>query len=73
MTPPDPAVIGAIAAAMGLLATVAAVATYNLRVGWCRECRHCQEADQVRKAEQERLNREYARKWGLDDDSDRKD
>jgi hypothetical protein len=41
-----------------------------LRPATCPECRHCQANAALAAREQERLNREFARRVGLDDEDD---
>jgi hypothetical protein len=61
---------------LGLLAVVAAMAITlvdmagALKPASCPECGHCRAVAQAAAIEQERVNREYARRLGLEDDED---
>jgi hypothetical protein len=63
-------------APVGLFALIAAmiITLYDmgtaLKPSTCPECSHCRSAAAAAAAEQERLNREYAHRIGLDDDED---
>lgn len=63
------ATLGLIALLLAMLITLYDMGS-ALKPSTCPECGHCRALAAAAAAEQERLNRDYARRMGLEDDDD---